>query len=152
MRMVTASNVTFLTVAIYLLDLGIKIVALGLVPEGRRPSSATAWLLLILFLPVIGLLAFWLIGSPFVDRGRRRQQAAAGEVISGALTAETNDLLPVPAGSTLNTSWYSIGDWGGCPLSAATRPISSATTTSRSRPWHARSAPPNDTYTSSSTS
>ena len=80
MPMVTATDVTFLTVAIYLLDLGIKIVALGLVPEGRRPSSATAWLLLILFLPVIGLLAFWL--SPFVDRGRRRQQAAAGEVIS----------------------------------------------------------------------
>jgi len=47
--MVTATDVTFLTVAIYLLDLGIKIVALGLVPEGRRPSSATAWLLLILF-------------------------------------------------------------------------------------------------------
>jgi RsiW-degrading membrane proteinase PrsW (M82 family) len=67
--MVTATNVTFLTVAIYLLDLGIKIVALGLVPEGP-PSSATAWLLLILFLPIIGLLAFWLIGSPFVDRGR----------------------------------------------------------------------------------
>jgi len=68
-----------------------------------RPSSATAWLLLILFLPVIGILAFWLIGSPFVDRGRRRRQAAAGEVISGALTGETNDLLPVPAGSALNT-------------------------------------------------
>ena len=96
-RMVTATNVSILTVTLYLLDLGIKIVALGLVPEGRRPSSATAWLLLILFLPVIGLLAFWLIGSPFVDRGRRRQQATAGEVISGALTAESNDLLPVHA-------------------------------------------------------
>jgi cardiolipin synthase len=59
----TATNVTFLTVALFLLDLAIKIVALGLVPEGRRPSSATAWLLLILFLPVIGILAFWLIGS-----------------------------------------------------------------------------------------
>ena len=101
--MVTATNVTFFTVALYLLDLTIKVVALGLVPEGRRPSSATAWLLLIMFLPIVGLLAFWLIGSPFVDRGRRRQQAAAGEVISGALTAESNDLLPVPAGSTLNT-------------------------------------------------
>ena len=99
----TATNVTFLTVALFLLDLAIKIVALGLVPDGRRPSSATAWLLLILFLPVIGILAFWLIGSPFVDRGRRRRQAAAGEVISGALTGETNDLLPVPAGSALNT-------------------------------------------------
>jgi cardiolipin synthase A/B len=102
-RMVTATEVSLLTVALYLLDLAIKVVALGLVPEGRRPSSATAWLLLILFLPVIGLAAFWLIGSPFVDRGRRRQQAAAGEVISAALTAEPDDLLPVPAGSTLNT-------------------------------------------------
>jgi cardiolipin synthase A/B len=101
--MVTATEVSFLTVALYLLDLAIKVVALGLVPEGRRPSSATAWLLLILFLPVIGLVAFWLIGSPFVDRGRRRQQAAAGEVVSAALTAETDDLLPVPAGSTLDT-------------------------------------------------
>jgi cardiolipin synthase A/B len=102
-RMVTATEVSLLTVALYLLDLAIKVVALGLVPEGRRPSSATAWLLLILFLPVIGLAAFWLIGSPFLDRGRRRQQAAAGEVISAALTAEPDDLLPVPAGSTLNT-------------------------------------------------
>ena len=101
--MATATEVSVLTVALYLLDLAIKVVALGLVPEGRRPSSATAWLLLILFLPVVGLIAFWLIGSPFVDRGRRRQQAAAGEVISRALTAETDDLLPVPAGSTLNT-------------------------------------------------
>ena len=101
--MVTATNVTFLTVALYLLDLAIKVVALGLVPEGRRPSSATAWLLLILFLPVVGIVAFWLIGSPFVDRGRRRRHAAAGEMISGALTSQTDDLLPVPAGSTLNT-------------------------------------------------
>jgi len=36
-----ATTVSFLTVALYLLDLAIKIVALGLVPEGRRPSSAT---------------------------------------------------------------------------------------------------------------
>jgi hypothetical protein len=35
--MVTATNVTFLTVAIYLLDLTIKVVALGLVPEGNAP-------------------------------------------------------------------------------------------------------------------
>ena len=116
--MVTATNVSFLTVALYLLDLAIKVVALGLVPEGRRPSSASAWLLLILFLPIVGLLAFLLIGSPFVDRGRRRRQAAAGEVISAALTVEADDLLPVPAGSTLNyprgtqpTAWMVAVSW-----------------------------------------
>ena len=96
-RMVTATEVSFLTVALYLFDLAIKIVALGLVPEGRRPSSATAWLLLILFLPVIGLVAFGLIGSPFVDRGRRRQQAAAGEVVSAALTRNRMDERVRPA-------------------------------------------------------
>jgi cardiolipin synthase len=45
--MATATNVTFLTVALYLLDFAIKVVALGLVPEGRRPASATAWSLVI---------------------------------------------------------------------------------------------------------
>jgi cardiolipin synthase len=57
--MSTATEVSVLTVVLYLLDLAIKLIALGLVPEGRRPSSATAWLLLILFLPVIGLVAFF---------------------------------------------------------------------------------------------
>jgi len=57
--MSTATEVSVLTVALYLLDLAITVIALGLVPEGRRPSSATAWLLLILFLPVIGLVAFF---------------------------------------------------------------------------------------------
>ena len=33
----------------------IKIAALGTVPENRRPSSSTAWLLLIFLLPVVGL-------------------------------------------------------------------------------------------------
>ena len=65
--------------------IGHRLAAADLVPSGDRP------------------VAFWLIGSPFVDRGRRRQQAAAGEVISAALTAEADDLPPVPAGSTLNT-------------------------------------------------
>jgi hypothetical protein len=32
--MVTATNVSVLTVALYLLDLAIKVVALGLIPEG----------------------------------------------------------------------------------------------------------------------
>jgi len=121
--MSTATEVSVLTVALYLLDLAITVIALGLVPEGRRPSSATAWLLLILFLPVIGLVAFWLIGSPFVDRGRRRQQAAAGEVISAALTTETDDLLPVPAGSTLNTLVVLTRRLGWLPLLGATRPL-----------------------------
>jgi cardiolipin synthase len=107
--MVTATDVSFLTAALYLFDLAIKVVALGLVPEGRRPSSASAWLLLIFFLPVIGIVAFGLIGSPFVDRHRRRRQAAAGEVISGALAAEADDLCRSQPGRRCILSWYSTG-------------------------------------------
>ena len=51
----------------------IAILALGLVPERRRPSSAMAWLLLIFFLPGIGLLLFLLLGSPY-----RAEEAAGG--------------------------------------------------------------------------
>lgn len=36
------------------LEYAMKIIALSVVPENRRPSSSSAWLLLILFLPVVG--------------------------------------------------------------------------------------------------
>ena len=42
----------------------IKIIAIGAVPENRRPSSSTAWLLLILFVPVIGVPLYLILGSP----------------------------------------------------------------------------------------
>ncbi len=45
------------------LDFAIKVIALGLVPERRRPSSGMAWLLLVFFLPGFGLLLFALLGS-----------------------------------------------------------------------------------------
>ncbi|WP_303324792.1 phospholipase D-like domain-containing protein [Actinomyces radicidentis] len=51
----------------------IKIAALGTVPENRRPSSSTAWLMLIFLLPVVGLPLYLLLGSPWV-RGRRYQE------------------------------------------------------------------------------
>ena len=62
-------------------DFLVKVVALGLVPERRRPSSAWGWLLLIFFLPFVGIVAFLLIGSPFVDSRRRREQAEVDLVI-----------------------------------------------------------------------
>ena len=63
----------------------INLIVLGLVPERRRPSSAMAWLLLIFFLPGIGLLLFLLLGSPFVPKKRREEQRVAGELIRSGL-------------------------------------------------------------------
>ena len=72
-----------------------KIIAIGVVPENRRPSSSSAWLLLILFLPVVGFPLYWLIGSPWV-RGRRQQvQQQSDEVIK----QHTLGLPVVPEGA-----------------------------------------------------
>src|SRR3954447_20863614 len=75
------------TLVVALVILAINIIALGLVPKRRRPSSAMAWLLLILLVPFFGLLAFVLIGSPHVPRKRREEQRAAGAVIQSSLAA-----------------------------------------------------------------
>ena len=76
---------TWITVTSVLVIFVINVIAIGLVPERRRPSSAMAWLLLILFLPGIGLLLFLLIGSPYVPRKRRAEQQAVGDLIRTGL-------------------------------------------------------------------
>ncbi len=85
---------------LYLVELTIKIVALGTVPSNRRPSSSIAWLLLIVVTPILGLALFLLIGSPFVRGRRAKVQAEANKVISER-TAEVPDLPPgadIPVG------------------------------------------------------
>lgn len=37
-----------------LVEYGLKLYAVGTVPENRRPAASSAWLLLILFVPVLG--------------------------------------------------------------------------------------------------
>jgi cardiolipin synthase A/B len=85
-----------LSAVLLVLDYGIKIVAIGVVPENRRPSSSQAWLLLILLAPVVGLPLFLLIGSPYINRRRHRIQAEA----NAALLAGSNALPMLPVGVT----------------------------------------------------
>ncbi|HEY6410344.1 MAG TPA: cardiolipin synthase [Ktedonobacteraceae bacterium] len=52
----------------------IAIIMLFIVPVNRKPSSATAWLLLVFLLPYLGLLIFLLLGNPKLPRRRRAEQ------------------------------------------------------------------------------
>lgn len=52
----------------------INIVALIVIPRGRKPTAAMAWLLLIFLLPFVGILMFLLIGSFRLPRKRRDEQ------------------------------------------------------------------------------
>ena len=81
------------------MEYAIKIVALGVIPENRRPSSSSAWLLLILFLPAIGLPLFLLIGSPYVAGRRAKVQRQANAVIRRGLAprAAIPEGLEIPA-------------------------------------------------------
>lgn len=72
----------WLTTTLLLVEYALKIYAIGSVPENRRPSSSSAWLLLILFVPFVGFPLYWLIGSPFVSGRRHRIQQEANAEIS----------------------------------------------------------------------
>ncbi|MGZ3647076.1 MAG: PLDc N-terminal domain-containing protein [Ktedonobacteraceae bacterium] len=62
----------------------IAIAMLFIVPVNRKPSSATAWLLLIFLLPYFGLILFLLLGSPKLPKGRRAEQHNMSELINKA--------------------------------------------------------------------
>jgi cardiolipin synthase A/B len=90
---VSVNAIVWAPLILYLIELVIKIVALGTVPGNRRPSSSIAWLLLIIVTPIFGLVIFFLIGSPFVRGRRAKVQAEASKVITER-TAEVPDLPP----------------------------------------------------------
>ncbi|HET6241272.1 MAG TPA: PLDc N-terminal domain-containing protein, partial [Arthrobacter sp.] len=64
--------ILFLTAA----DFAIRVLALGIIPGNRRPTTAMAWLLCIFFVPSVGLVLFLLFGNFRLSRRRRAQQDA----------------------------------------------------------------------------
>lgn len=83
-------DLSFWQLAFLIVDYSIKIIAVGFVPEDRRPSNSTAWLLAILVLPLIGLPLFLLMGSPYINRRRHRIQQEANERLED-ISARTPD-------------------------------------------------------------
>ncbi|MGI6879047.1 cardiolipin synthase [Microbacterium sp. gxy059] len=82
---------------VFLVDMTIRITSIMFVPPGRRPTSAMAWLLLIYFLPVPGVLFFLLIGNPRLPKKRRDIQAEVNQVLRDANEhLELGTLLPDP--------------------------------------------------------
>jgi cardiolipin synthase A/B len=71
-------------------DYAIKFLALGVLPNNRKPSSAMAWLILILIIPFVGFVIFLFLGRTNLGRGRLRRQREADEAIRAA-----TDRLPV---------------------------------------------------------
>lgn len=73
-------TVTLAVVAI-VLDVAIRVLSLIFVPRNRRPQTALAWLLLIFFLPYVGIILFLLLGRARLPRNRRRRQREVNDYI-----------------------------------------------------------------------
>lgn len=89
---------------IIVVDVLIKVAAIGFVPEGRRPSSSNAWLLLILFVPLVGLPLFLLLGSPLVNRRRQEIQARFNDRLDEGLAG----LPTIPAPGAVPDVWLDV--------------------------------------------
>lgn len=58
----------------YLSEWAVRLVMLAVVPFRRSPDAAKGWLLLVFFLPWVGLLLYFLIGRPTLPRWRLAKQ------------------------------------------------------------------------------
>jgi cardiolipin synthase A/B len=94
-------NWATITTFIALVGWCIPFVMLFFLPANRKPSSATAWLMLSFMLPYVGLAIFLLIGSPRLSRRRRAQQHTMNdlirETVSNAMTRPELTALLDPA-------------------------------------------------------
>lgn len=80
-----ALGANLIWLAAFLIDLGVKIAALIIIPRRRKPTAAMAWLLAIFLIPFLGIFFFLLIGNFRLPKKRRDEQARIDAVITNAV-------------------------------------------------------------------
>ena len=106
----------WLIFVLLLVDLVIRIVALGWIPHNRRPSVALGWLLAIFLIPYVGILVFVLLGSAKLPKRRRDKQSQINDLIRDQLRNRAiigqRDHMPEP----LSTAAQLNFDLGALPM------------------------------------
>jgi cardiolipin synthase len=77
---------------LFTLDWLIRIFFILYIPRKRKPSSAIAWLLVIIVFPGVGIFLFLLIGSPKLSSRRRKKQHYINELIDKVTQTSPNEL------------------------------------------------------------
>jgi cardiolipin synthase len=77
----TTSLAAILAAVLTVANVVICAAALCVIPGGRKPSTAMAWLILVLAVPFFGFLMFLLFGSTTVGRKRRALQVDVNQAI-----------------------------------------------------------------------
>lgn len=71
---------TLITIAVYVVWVLIIVVAGVYIAYNRKPSSAIAWIMAIIFIPIVGILFFLLIGNWRLNKHRRDKQNHVSEI------------------------------------------------------------------------
>jgi cardiolipin synthase len=105
-----------LTAMLVALEVVLLLVGLLVAPRDRRPTAAVAWILVLVALPGLGLLLFWLIGSPRLPRRRRDLQRTMNERI-----AEVARVVEHPEPGPEVPGWLAgvarlVRSFGGLPM------------------------------------
>jgi len=81
-----------ISAALVVANIAIVLCALVVLPGGRRPQTAMAWLLLILAIPFLGFVLFLMFGRTSVGKKRRAQQAEVNaEILAAAHLEDIED-------------------------------------------------------------
>ncbi len=64
----------------------LRLLMLFIVPRDRKPSSANAWLLLIMVIPTAGTLLFYMFGNPKLPKSRRARRFAVDKMSQKEIT------------------------------------------------------------------
>jgi cardiolipin synthase len=75
---------TVVGIGLALLDYVIKFLAIGVLPSNKKPSSAMAWLILILIIPFAGFVIFLFLGRTSLGTKRLARQREAEQAILAA--------------------------------------------------------------------
>ena len=87
------------------LDWLLRLAALWWIPRRSSPAAARSWLLLALFLPLLGLPLYLLFGQPWISRQRRRRQDQASRAIrEGQLPQQALRWQPPATGPSAETA------------------------------------------------
>jgi cardiolipin synthase len=85
------SVLAFIVSTWFVVEWIIRIIAVFIVPKNRKPSSGTAWLIVIFLSPTLGIIAYFVLGSPKLPASRRLAQKTLDHFISETLAMFKRD-------------------------------------------------------------
>ena len=75
------SDIDWIALVLLVVHVALALTAALVVSANRKPSSAIAWILAVVFIPVLGILFFLLVGAGRLPRRRRDKQARGEQAI-----------------------------------------------------------------------